>query len=206
MLVVGHLYRPKCFGYPVMIRSIRLPWFLITSIPRMIMDSSRGLAGFISGMILYKFYESGIWNKFFQKDYTALLLILITIVGLHFGLNDGFYIILFVALVLAFALNNGKLHIICNNKIAQYLGKISYSIYLSSIFLFICFLFGHIKLPGVRYLEHSAYADFWTGLGYCLVFLIIHIGISSITYYTVEKPCRKYINAKWGRELMPVYA
>jgi glycine/D-amino acid oxidase-like deaminating enzyme len=44
------------------------------------------------------------------------------------------------------------------------------------------------------------------GLGYCLAFLIIHIGISSLTYYTIEKPCRKYINARWGKETMPVYA
>ena len=166
----------------------------------------RGLAGFVSGMLLYKFYEAGIWNKFFQKDFTALLLIITTIVCLHFGINDGFYIILFIALVFAFALNSGKLHIMCNNQFAQYLGKISYSIYLSSMLLFQWFLFGLIKLPGVKYLEHTSSANFWVGLGYCLAFLIIHIGISSITYYTIEKPCRKYINARWGKETMPVYA
>jgi peptidoglycan/LPS O-acetylase OafA/YrhL len=166
----------------------------------------RGLAGFVAGMILYKIYETGMWNKFFQKDIAALLLILTTIACLHFGINDGFYILLFAALVLAFALNKGKLHSLCNNRFAQYLGKISYSIYLSSIFLFIWFLFGLIKLPGVKYLEHSSSADFWTGFGYCVAFLIIHIGISSITYYIIEKPCRKYINAKWGKETMPVYA
>ena len=166
----------------------------------------RGLAGFIAGMIVYKIYETGMWNKFFQKDILALLLILTTIACLHFGINDGFYILLFATLVLAFALNKGKLHSLCNNRFAQYLGKISYSIYLSSIFLFIWFLFGLIKLPGVKYLEHSATTGFWTGLGYCVAFLIIHIGISSITYYKIEKPCRKYINAKWGKETMPVYA
>jgi peptidoglycan/LPS O-acetylase OafA/YrhL len=166
----------------------------------------RGLAGFVSGMILYKVYEAGIWNKFFRNDFAALLLILITIVCLHYGINDGFYIILFIALVYAFAVNNGKLHLLCNYRFTQYLGKISYSIYLSSMFLFQWFLFGVIKLPGVKYKEHSSSAGFWTGLGYCLAFLIIHIGISSITYYTIEKPCRKYINAKWGKETMPVYA
>ena len=166
----------------------------------------RGLAGFISGMLLYKAYQAGIWNRFFQNDLTALLLIIITILCMHFGVNDFFYIILFIALVYVFALNSGKLNAICNRRVLQYLGKISYSIYLSSIFLFIVFTFGFKKLPGVKYTENSHTAGFWIGLGYCIGFIIIHIGISSVTYYKIEKPCRKYINAKWGKETMPIYA
>ncbi len=166
----------------------------------------RGLAGFISGMILYKIYEARILNKFFQSDVSAFLTIFINIICLHFGINDIFYIFLFAALVYVFALNGGKLHRLCNNRFLQYLGKISYSIYLSSAFLFVWFLFGIVKLPGVKYVGQSPYTPFWIGLGYCLAFLIIHIGISSLTYYTIEKPCRKYINAKWGKETMPVYA
>jgi len=166
----------------------------------------RGLAGFISGMLLYKAYEAGIWNRFFQNDITALLLIIITILCMHFGVNDFFYIILFIALVYVFVLNGGKLNAICNNRFLQYLGKISYSIYLSSVFLFLIIVLGVKKLPGVTYTEHSHTAGFWIGLAYCIAFLIIHIGISSLTYYKIEKPCRKYINAKWGKETMPVYA
>jgi peptidoglycan/LPS O-acetylase OafA/YrhL len=166
----------------------------------------RGLAGFISGLLLYKIYEAGIWDKIFRKDLTALFIMLITVICLHYDINDGFYIILFILLVYAFCLNDGKLHVLCNFRFAQYLGKISYSIYLSSMFIFIWFLFGLIKLPGIKDAGNSAKTDFWTGLGYCLLILFIHIGISSITYYAIEKPCRKYINAKWGKESMPVYA
>jgi peptidoglycan/LPS O-acetylase OafA/YrhL len=165
----------------------------------------RGLAGFISGMLLYKAYEAGIWTRFFQNDATALLFIVITLLCLHFGVIDFLYIILFIVLVYIFSVNNGKLNAICNNRVLQYLGKISYSIYLSSVFLFIGLTFGFKKLPGVKYTEHSHIAYFWTGLGYCIGFIIINIGISSLTYYKIEKPCRKYINAKWGKETMPVY-
>lgn len=164
----------------------------------------RGLAGFVSGMLLYAIYQSGQWHKWFSLDLTALALIALTLVCLHFDINDGFYIILFVALVYAFALNSGKLHRMCNFRAIQYLGKISYSIYLSSIFLFI--ISGLIKLPGVKYLKNAQTAPFWLGLGYCLIFLTLHIGISSMTYYWIEKPCRKYINFRWGKEAMPVYA
>jgi len=160
----------------------------------------RGLAGFVSGMILYKVYEVRMWHKLFQSDITALLLILATLVCFHFGINDGFYVILFIGLVYAFALNNAKLHALCNNGVLQYLGKISYSIYLSSLFVFI--LFSLVKLPGVKYLPNGSTAAFWVGLGYCVVFLLIHVGFSSITYYTIETPCRKYINAKWGKKAM----
>jgi peptidoglycan/LPS O-acetylase OafA/YrhL len=163
----------------------------------------RGLAGFISGMLLYKLYEAGLFRKIFQKDIMAVCVIGCTLVCLHFGLNDGVYIILFAAVIYVFACNEGKLHSFCNNRIAQYLGKISYSIYM--IQLFPSFLI-QFKLPGVTYGDRSNTAGFWTGFSYNLIYVLIVIGIASLTYYGIEKPCRKYINAKWGKETMPVYA
>lgn len=165
----------------------------------------RGLAGFICGMLLYKAYEAGILVKGFQKDISAVVVMAVCILSMHFGWNDGFDIILFIPLVFVFAINNGRLHKLCNSWIAQYLGKISYSIYLMQLFPLIP-LWAGIKLPGLIYAEHSASTSFWTGVGYCLIYLILVIGLSSLTYYTIEKPARKYINAKWGKEKMPVYA
>jgi len=166
----------------------------------------RGLAGFISGMILYKFYEAGFLAEAFQKDISAIVVMVACIISMHLGWNDGFNVILFVGVVFAFAHNNGKLHILCNGRIAQYLGKISYSIYLMQLFPLIP-LWGGLKLPGLVYnADHSATAGFWTGVGYCLIYMVIVIGLASLTYYTIEKPCRKFFNRKWGKEKMPVYA
>jgi peptidoglycan/LPS O-acetylase OafA/YrhL len=165
----------------------------------------RGLAGFVSGMILYKVYDSGIFRSLFQKDVTAILVILICIICMHLGVNDGFEILMFVALVFAFALNKEKLHVICNNPVAQYLGKISYSIYLIHIFPLIP-VFAGLKLPGLVYANHSATTNFLTGAGYCFIYVCAVIGLSSLSYYGIEKPCRKWINARWGKETMPVYA
>jgi peptidoglycan/LPS O-acetylase OafA/YrhL len=166
----------------------------------------RGLAGFVSGMLLYKIYDSGLFRNIFQRDWTALLVILFTLFCLHIGINDGFYMILFALVVYTFACNNGKLHVICNNRLAQYLGKISYSIYMTGIFVAVPFILGFIKLPGVQYADSGATTGLLVGTGYCLLNLFILIGISTLTYYGVEKPCRKYINEKWGKEAMPVYA
>jgi peptidoglycan/LPS O-acetylase OafA/YrhL len=166
----------------------------------------RGLAGFISGMILYKLYEAGILTKLFQKDISAIIVMTTCIISMHFGWNDGFDIILFVGVVFAFAHNNGRLHILSNGRLPQYLGKISYSIYLMQLFPLIP-LWGGLKLPGLVYKEdHSATSGFWTGAGYCLIYMTIVIGLASLTYYTIEKPCRKFFNRKWGKEKMPVYA
>jgi peptidoglycan/LPS O-acetylase OafA/YrhL len=165
----------------------------------------RGLAGFISGMLLYRFYEEGLLRKLFQKDISAIVIILLTILSMHFGWNDGFTVILFVAVVFAFALNDEKLHALCNMRLPQYLGKISYSIYLMQLFAVLPVFMG-LKLPGLIYKDQSATAGFWVGAGYCLIYMFIVIGLASLTYYTIEKPCRKLINRKWGKETMPVYA
>ena len=166
----------------------------------------RGLAGFVAGMLVYKIYDANVFRNIFQKDGTALLVILCTLFCLHIGINDVFYMILFALVVYIFACNNGKLHAICNNGIAQYLGKISYSIYMTGMFLALPYLMGFIQLPGVRYANGSGDTGFLVGLGYCLLNLLIMIGMSTLTYYGVEKPCRKFINSKWGKETMPVYA
>jgi len=166
----------------------------------------RGLAGFVSGMLVYKAYESGVFRKIFQKDISALLILLCTLFCLHLGVNDGFTVILFALVVFSFALNNRKLHIICNNQFAQWLGKISYSIYLNNMIIGFPFLMGFIKLPFVHYSNGPGTINFWLGAVYCLIDLIVLTGLSSLTYYGIEKPCRKFINAKWGKEAMPVYA
>jgi peptidoglycan/LPS O-acetylase OafA/YrhL len=165
----------------------------------------RGLAGFSFGMLVYEAYENHLLQDIFQKDITVLVIILGIILSMHFGLNDGITVILFAALVYAFSLNQGKLHVVCNNPIAQYLGKISYSIYLMQVFAMLPIFMG-VKLPGLIYSGRSATTSFWIGTGYCLINILIVIGISSLSYYKIEKPCRKFINAKWGKETLPVYA
>jgi peptidoglycan/LPS O-acetylase OafA/YrhL len=154
----------------------------------------RGIAGFITGMMLYKLYQKPSIKKIFRKDAFSVLTIFLLILALHFSINDMFSMVLFAALVLSFALNNGALHRYCNKRVAQYLGKISYSIYLMQIFLQEPFSKG-LRLPGVTGMGRGRLSiDFFPGLGFALLYLVLLVGISSITYYTIELPCRKWIN------------
>ncbi|MBS1932368.1 MAG: acyltransferase [Bacteroidetes bacterium] len=158
----------------------------------------RGIAGFITGMSMYILYQSSTAKKIFQKDVTVLFSLILLVLAMHFAVSDGYCIILFAAIVIAFACNGGYLHKICNNRILQYLGLISYSIYLMQIFLQEPFSKG-LRLPGVIGLGRGKQnIAFFPGLMYCIIYLLLLVAISSLTYYCIEQPCRKFINRKWG--------
>jgi peptidoglycan/LPS O-acetylase OafA/YrhL len=156
----------------------------------------RGVAGFSAGMIMYQLYRISGIDRVMGRDAASVLILLLVAAGLHFAINDALVVVLFAALVLNFALNNGVLHRVCNNRVLQYVGDISYSIYLMQIFLQEPFEHG-VRLPGVTGNARGKFnIDFWPGLGYCLVYVALLVGIATVTYYVVERPCRKWINAR----------
>ena len=158
----------------------------------------RGIAGFTAGMVIYQLFRLSGARRIMASDPASVAILLLVAAGLHFAVNDALVVALFAALVLNFALNNATLHKVCNNRILQFLGDISYSIYLMQIFLQEPFSHG-VRLPGVTGNARGKFnIDFWPGLAYCLVYLLLLIGIASVTYYLVERPCRKWINERWG--------
>jgi peptidoglycan/LPS O-acetylase OafA/YrhL len=154
----------------------------------------RGIAGFSAGLVVYRLYRwkgSGVMGR----DRVSVLALVLVMAGLHFAINDALVVVLFALLVLNFSLNEGVLRRICNNRVLQYLGNISYSIYLMQIFLQEPFSHG-FRLPGVTGNARGKFTiDFWPGLGYCLVYLLLLVAIASVTYYGIERPCRRWINA-----------
>lgn len=167
----------------------------------------RGLAGFTTGMLLYKLYESELLKKIFRLDITAAVAILGTLFCLHKGIPDIYCIPLFALIVFTFANNNQGLHKICNYRFGQYIGNISYSIYLIQFFSVLPLFYFDVRLPGVNYAKDgTATTSFHVAAGYTAMFMVALIGLASLSYYFIEKPCRKYINARWGKQQMPVYA
>jgi peptidoglycan/LPS O-acetylase OafA/YrhL len=160
----------------------------------------RGIAGFITGILIYLLYESEKIKNIFRRDVVAFVTLLFLILSMHFAINDGFCVILFAIIVLCFACNTGRLHAICNNGILQFLGLISYSIYLMQIFFQDPFSKG-LRLPNVTgFGRGKQNIDFGSGLMYCVIYLVGLVAISTITYFTIENPCRKFINRKWGNK------
>jgi peptidoglycan/LPS O-acetylase OafA/YrhL len=158
----------------------------------------RGIAGFVIGMLIYQLYHRESVREVFGNDRASVLIILLLIAGLHFAVNDALVVFLFAALVLNFALNNGVLHRVCNHRVLQYLGDISYSIYLMQIFPQEPFSHGW-RLPGVTGTVRGKFnIDFGPGLFYCAIYLVLLVALASVTYYVIERPCRKFINEHWG--------
>lgn len=158
----------------------------------------RGLAGFIGGMVVYQFYQFSAVRKIFANDLSAIIILLAMVATLHFAWNDALCVFFFALLVLSFAGNHGGVHRVCNNKVLQYIGDISYSIYMMQIFFQVPFSHG-FRLPGVMGVGRGKMSiDFTSGLTYCVIYLLLLIALSSITYYVIEKPCRRFINQKWG--------
>jgi len=158
----------------------------------------RGIAGFVIGMLIYQLYHREDVRAFFGSDRATLVITLLVIAALHFAVNDALVVFLFAALVLNFAINNGTLHRVCNHRIPQYLGDISYSIYLMQIFPQEPFSHGW-RLPGVTGTSRGKFnIDFGPGILYCVIYLVLLVALASITYYLIERPCRRYINDRWG--------
>ena len=157
----------------------------------------RGLAGFMMGMITYIAYQNKKINQIFAKDIVALGCIVVLLMAMHFGLNDSIYIPLFMLLVLCFSTNESYLAKICKLKPLQYLGDISYSIYM--VHFLLLFTIGDFminKMVLLSIVPETHRVPFFTGIMISILFLLIVIFVSSITYFLIEKPCRKWLNKK----------
>jgi len=95
----------------------------------------RGIAGFITGLLVYLAYGLQSVKKAFSGDAISFVILLAIGASLHFALNDGLTVFLFAMLVLSVAANKGMIAGFCNTKVMQFLGDISYSSYLRQIFL-----------------------------------------------------------------------
>jgi peptidoglycan/LPS O-acetylase OafA/YrhL len=159
----------------------------------------RGIAGFVTGMLVYLAYGLQSIRKAFSGDFLSILLMLGIGVSLHYALNDGIAVSLFALLVLSVAANTGKVAAFFNTRGMQFLGDISYSIYLMQIFLQEPFSHGY-QLPGtVGVGRGKQNIELFSGLFYCLIYVVLLVLISYVTYRWLERPCRRFINRAWGK-------
>jgi peptidoglycan/LPS O-acetylase OafA/YrhL len=154
----------------------------------------RGLAGFLTGMLVYEWYRHPGSRNLARRDLSAAGIAILLIILLHFHTPDILIIPGFAILVLCCAANEGSLKKAFSRRIPQYIGNISYSIYLAHILGLI--LLGYVMgAMGVVMPEFPNNAwPFWKGLLLYGLFLAIVLLLSSLTYYSIEKPCRILLN------------
>jgi len=161
----------------------------------------RGFCGFIFGMISYELYQQN-WGKNILGKGFWFVTIWVMMIGLWIGdwLPDVIAVLLFAALILHSAYVEGLTKRILNNKIFTYLGDISYSIYMVHIPLILTLFITGIIMGGGES-EPAAesvpaepnYLMNWLG---ATVFLLLVIGVASLTYRFIEMPFRKHLK-KW---------
>jgi peptidoglycan/LPS O-acetylase OafA/YrhL len=168
----------------------------------------RGMAGFITGMLTYELFGQESIRRLFDRDVTGLLFVAGTALLLHLGVNDLVYIPVFAGLVLSLAANTGKVSAVFNNRPLRFLGDISYSVYLMHGSLLFFVAVPMLVANGYAYKgPGSLTVPVNVGLLYCSVYLLAVLAVSTLTYYTLEKPCRKWINRQWARrQNVPVAA
>jgi peptidoglycan/LPS O-acetylase OafA/YrhL len=158
----------------------------------------RGIAGFLAGGMIYHLYLKKMFH-FLKADTILVILFVLLFACLHYGVTDLAFIPVFLLLVLSAAYNTGRVKRIFNNRFLQWLGDISYSVYLMQFPLMI---FVIVSLPHLGITWNGVYSlhlPYWQAALCCLLFLAVLIGISALSYQYIERPFRKLINSKISR-------
>jgi peptidoglycan/LPS O-acetylase OafA/YrhL len=126
-------------------------------------------------------------KNFKQKNYDwaiflvfSLILFSLLFVPLYY--HDGLMAVFFVPLIVLISLNNGFLTRIMSIKPLEYMGEISYAIYIVHIpvlFILRSFLWDYFRI-------YDRSIIFW-------IYIPVLIIISGIFYQLIEKPCRDYL-------------
>ena len=147
----------------------------------------RCLFEFVIGLGVYRAYREG-WLSWTKHDLIVLALLTGIAVIFHFKLNDLIVVPVFCLLILAVSRNAGLFHSLLQTGPLQYLGRISYSLYLVHGVVFSALWF---LLPWVK----TTYGAFtaWERLVYAAVFFLWVLALSSLTYRFVERPARLWL-------------
>lgn len=147
----------------------------------------RGIAGFTLGMLIYELYSIPRIREYFSTDIIAAVFVAATLYYMYTSSNDLLLILTFVGVVLAFAANSSNLHKLCSLRLLQFVGKVSYSVYLIQGLA----LYFITRLTEWLGLNKAIFAP---NIFILFVYLSFLVGASSLTYYCVENPCRNFIN------------
>ena len=162
---------------------------------------SRCIVGFCMGMITFSaFARLRQWPGMQHGGWLAGTGIFI-LAGLHLGLNDIWMVAAFPLLIFLAARDKGKVAQLFNRPFFQTIGERSYSIYMIHVPLMSTFLVGWLvfraeKSVGVGDASALALspAMAWGG---CLVYALLVLGLSALTFRYVEDPMRRWVNGRY---------
>lgn len=145
--------------------------------------------GFVLGMWLYELYRRRWLETILRSDLLFPVTVLVVWLLMHYAMPDYLVVFCFAALLLMTVYNAGRVNQLLSTRPLLFLGDISYSIYLlHAPILFIGLDLAHIYAPGFIF-DSSP----WQATFYIVLFLLILVGLSVLSYYAVELPMRKWL-------------
>jgi peptidoglycan/LPS O-acetylase OafA/YrhL len=186
-LDTGPSFKPWLPHIPYMIDNIMFPNSFF-----------RCLAGFMLGMITHDFYEQQLGKSVLKNGIVFVGLGVGLAVAYHFLLPDLFTIWVFPVLILGAAYNTGRVARLLKTKLFQRLGDWSYSIYMVHIPIMFTFLALQLANPPAP-TPKSVPSPVVYGLQgpiTCLIYVILVLAVSALTYRFVEVPARRWLNAR----------
>lgn len=150
----------------------------------------RCLFEFTTGIALYQLYLNRTGKSWLANDVTFLMLSLAILAVFHWDFNDLVIIPIYGTLILAASYNDTLAKKLLNKPLLQYLGKISFSIYLvHSVWLMV---FWYL-LPQLNLISGDSGMPVTGKVLYVLVFMALTVACSHFTYHYVEVKSRNII-------------
>ncbi|WP_331345952.1 acyltransferase [Cellvibrio sp. UBA7661] len=158
----------------------------------------RCLFEFIIGLGIYQFYVRNCVHRWLKRDIVFAALLLGIAATFHFKWPDLIVIPLFALLILSAAYNNNVFFTLLQKPLLQYLGTISYSIYLMHGLWFFVFWF---SFPFVKVEYELEQMPLLAKCGYILIFIALTLGSAHFSYRYIEVPGRRWFNPRclWAK-------
>jgi peptidoglycan/LPS O-acetylase OafA/YrhL len=156
----------------------------------------RCLFEFTIGLMLYQLFKRNLLRDLLARDWIALGLLAAIILVFHTGWQDLLVVPLFSLLILALAYNRGRMEALLNKPALQYLGTISYAIYMVHCLWFMVFWFSFPLLK-----NHWGVASFSPAakLLYLAIFVSLTLLSSHFIHHYIERPAQRKLLALFKR-------
>lgn len=181
-------------------------WLLITLHEKHTLDITydfgilRCLFSFVIGMGLYQLYKAGTCEGLLDSTTGFLMGVVLVLLALHSPISDLWILPAFSLLILSTAYNKGKVQDFLNTRPLQYLGNISYSVYMmQALWLFMFWaLFGAYK-------TQNNIQDIAMGMKLVWLFgiLLLNILSAALTYHFIEIPSREKLRKAMAQRYVP---
>lgn len=171
----------------------RIPTVPIGDFPWQSRFLAKGILGFAAGFLLCSVFRRvpAFILRFPVVDAVLIAVLTVFVLSRQGRISDQYLLYAFPALILFSACDAGMIPMILKNRIFQWLGERSYSIYLWHILL-MGWVAWMIRVAGGQWLHHMP----GQGIMKLVVLIAVVLACSDLSYRYFEMPCRDWIRGR----------